>query len=192
MSNIKFRRLIGLLLSSLAVFLLFLSTTANASKKVYRDKHDNATVMVNKKNGKVTSVVYQLKNTSKYKKHYQKRSKFYTKATIVNNTTAKLVRKNYKGVVTFNSNMDYSESKKYVTVQTNPLRGEVGDGTDGIFMNVTYFGKNASKYHNALISFSYWWNNLGDIPESNPEGSVVVFKNGKVSFSDSLYNKLPD
>lgn len=93
MENNKLRRAAIAVLSTLAIILFFTSTTANASTKTYRDHRDNATVTVHKKGSKIVSVVYQLKNTSKYKKHYQKRSKFYTKVSVINSKTAKLLRK---------------------------------------------------------------------------------------------------
>ncbi|EHO45197.1 hypothetical protein [Lentilactobacillus kisonensis] len=192
MLKINLKKVAMILVSSLALILFFTSTTANASSKTYRDRRDNATVTVHKRGSKVTSVVYQLKNPSKYKKHYQKRSKFYTKVAVLSSKTATLFRKNYKGTVTFNRKMSYYESKNYASEQTNPVRGMISDATDAIFMNVSYFGKNPSKYHNALFLFGYWWNTMDEAPKGNPEGNAVVLKNGKVLFSDSFYEKLPD
>lgn len=191
MGNNKLRRAALAILSTLAIILFFTSTTANASTKTYRDHRDNATVTVHKKVSKVVSVIYQLKNTSKYKKHYQKRSKFYTKVSVINSKTAKLLRKNYKGTITFNRTMGYY-GKSYANEQTTPVKGMTNDATDAIFMNVSYFGKNPSKYHNALLSFGYWWNVMDEAPKGNPEGNAVVMKNGRVWFSDNFYEKLPD
>ncbi|WP_261907146.1 hypothetical protein [Lentilactobacillus kefiri] len=189
--NINLRKLFLCILSSMAVVLFLTSGAVSASTKTYRDHHDNAVVTVHKRAGKVTSVVYQLKHANKYKKRYQKRSRFYTKVSVINSKTAKLIRKNYKGTVTFNDKMRYY-GHLYASEQTTPIKGMTGDATDAIFMNVAYYGKNPQKYHNALLSFGYWWNTMDDTPKGNPEGNVIVFKNGRVSFSDDLYSKLPD
>ncbi len=136
----KSKKIILCILSSMAVVLFLTSGAVSASTKTYRDHHDNAVVTVHKRAGKVTSVVYQLKHANKYKKRYQKRSRFYTKVSVINSKTAKLIRKNYKGTVTFNDKMRYY-GHLYASEQTTPIKGMTGDATDAIFMNVAYYGK---------------------------------------------------
>jgi len=185
-----------LLLTSLAVMAgcFLIVTTASANTHTYKDKTTRATVTVTKKKGKVTAIVYQLKDTSKFSKRYRKRTKFYTKMTIKKGSQPYLIRKNHKGTVTFNRKMSKWDSK-YPTEQTNPVRGMTSDGTTAIFMNVSYFGKlKAKKYHNVAAHFSWWWNTLpGYLPKDNPDGDAIVLNNGKVLFEDyKLSKKLPD
>lgn len=169
-----------------------LVTTANASSHTYKDKSTRARITVTKKKGKVTAIVYQLKTGKAFHKRYQKRTKFYTKMTPKRGAHAYLIRKNAKGKVTFKGNMPM-QGHKYANMQTAPLIGEVGDATTGIFMNEDYYGHlKGKRYHNALAHFSWWWNTMDDQLTDIPSGNAIVLRNGKVSFSSTLANKLPD
>ncbi|WP_125583433.1 hypothetical protein [Levilactobacillus cerevisiae] len=184
-----------LLLTSLAVMAGFflVVTTASASTHTYKDKTTRATVTVTKKKGKVTAIVYQLKTGKAFHKRYRTTTKFYTKLTPQGGTRAYLVRKNQHGKVTYKKTIPKILGHKYASVQTAPKIGEVGDVTEGIFMNVDYYGNlKGKRYHHALANFTWWWNTMNDNLTDIPSGNAVVLRSGKVSFSDKLNYKLPD
>lgn len=164
-------------------------TQASASTKTYHDKWENTYVKVTKSKGKVSKVTFALTNTKKIMKKFRKTSKFTTTMTMVNGTHAKLIRKNYKGVTTFNGNMPTLSSKRHVSeVQTNPVPGMVEDSTEEIYINTDYFGKYASKNKHMIASFEWWWNTFGD-DEPTPNGNAYVYTNGNVKFAKPYFGE---